>query len=134
MPFSNGQSGNPVLVAHFLVAVGAHDIPLHSVSALHAVLGESGNSDHRQFIVLKRAVTTDKFLFHWYRDTRLGKDTATNVTISQLRAPGVDVVNTWVVENARPVRWTGPRFDALSSDLAMGELQLQYDSIIWRDA
>ncbi len=133
MPDSREQTGNPAIIAHFLVTVGDHDISLRSVSDLHDVMEEPEDSGHRRYIILKRAVTSDRFLYHWYRDTRLGKDTTANVIIRLLNAAGGDVVNAWGVENARPIRWTGPRFDALSSELAMEELQLQYDSILWLD-
>jgi phage tail-like protein len=40
-------------------------------------------------------------------------------------------VNAWRLENARPLKWTGPSLNAASNDVAMEELELVYDELVW---
>lgn len=133
MPDSPGQSKRPILSAHFQVTVGDHKVSLTSVTTLHDVLKDVHDIEERRTVVFRRALSQDRFLYRWYRDTRLGKDTTAAVIVELLQSAGGEAVNRWVLEKARPIRWSGPQLDALANELAMEELQVQYESITWLD-
>ncbi|NND93109.1 MAG: phage tail protein [Granulosicoccus sp.] len=124
-----------MLIAHFILEVGtrARVIPVQSVSDLHDLTEASSDPEIRQSVVIRRAVSSDRFFYDWYRNTKLGKDTAAPVTVRLLAGPGGKPVLSWRVEAARPIRWTGPRFDGLGNELAMETLELSYTGIIWLD-
>lgn len=77
-------------------------------------------------VVLRRALTYSAELYDWHRsgDPR-------DVTIEQLDAPGGEVLNSWTLVGARPVRWTGPTFDSVGGGLASEELELAFDDLRW---
>ncbi len=129
------SSTQPVIVANFWLMVGDEQIALQSISALHDVMQDvmqgDAESSFRQTVTLRRAVTQDKRLYAWYRDAKLGKKRDDEVTVVQLDTPGGEPINAWRLENAQPVRWSGPVFHAQSNDIAMEELELRYDAIIW---
>ena len=60
-----------------------------------------------------------------------GKDDRRPVTIHQLDTAGGRIVNSWRLERAWPCRWSGPSFDATGNDLAIEELELAYDDLVW---
>jgi hypothetical protein len=106
--------------AHFRVLVGRREIGFAEVGPLVSD-GEPPS------IVLRRALATGATeLFDWRR-----KGDARAVTIQQLDAAGGAVVNAWLLANARPLKWTGPALNAGSNDIAMEELQLVYDELVW---
>jgi phage tail-like protein len=77
--------------------------------------------------VLRRALAAQATeLFDWRRN-----GDARAVTIQQLDAASGRVVNAWRLENARPLKWTGPSLNAASNDVAMEELELVYDELVW---
>ena len=80
------------------------------------------------------AVTMDSVRYHWYWGARLRKGATANLIIRLTNAAGGDVLVAWGVQSATSVGWTGPRSGALSSTLAMGAVQLQYDLILWRNS
>ena len=82
-------------------------------------------------VVLRRAITTSSELFDWRRAIVAGKDDRRDVTIRQLSAPGGKAVNAWRLVGARPVRWSGPAFDALHADIAFEEIELAFDDLVW---
>lgn len=125
------SSTRPSEVAHFRVKVGQHELSLQSVSALHDLIASEADPELRMTITLRRAVGDDRFLFDWYRDTTVGKNTAAPVTIMILDRPDGEVVNRFGLENAQPVRWTGPYLDAQASAVAMEEVEVRYDAVHW---
>ena len=60
-----------------------------------------------------------------------GKDGRRAVLIHQLDAAGGGVVNSWRLEGAWPCRWSGPSFDAAANDIAIEELELAYEDLVW---
>ena len=102
-----------------------------SVGPLHA-LADDENGEFRQSVVLRRAVSQDRRLFEWYREAAQEKARDYSLSVVQLDAPDGVAVNIWRFERARPVRWTGPHFDALANAIAMEELEVRYRSIAWR--
>jgi hypothetical protein len=106
--------------AHFRVLIGRREVGLAEVGPL--VSGAEPPS-----IVLRRALAAQATeLFDWRR-----KGDARAVTIQQLDAAGGRVVNAWRLENARPLKWTGPTLNAAANDVALEELELVYDELVW---
>jgi phage tail-like protein len=83
-------------------------------------------------ITLKRGITDGNELFKWLASCsgdgleHEGQVTRRNATISVLDSTGAHVVRAWTLQDAFPVRWTGPRFAASSRDLAVEELELAH--------
>ena len=123
----------PSQIAHFRVDFAGVSVPLHSISRLHDLLDGEADPELRMAVTLRRAVTDDRTLYDWYRDTTLGKKTIVPVTIELLDGADGDVVNRFGLENARPVRWSGPLFDAQQSAVAMEEVEVRYDAVRWLD-
>jgi hypothetical protein len=53
------------------------------------------------------------------------------VTIHQLMGPEGAVANSWRLVGALPIRWSGPTFNALAGDVAMEELELTFEDLVW---
>ena len=87
---------------------------------------------HRfETVVLRRALTRSTELYDWRRKIMSGKDDRRPVTIHQLDAAGGEIVNSWRLEGAWPCRWSGPSFNAGGNDVAIEELELAYDDLVW---
>ncbi|BFU44277.1 phage tail protein [Krasilnikovia sp. MM14-A1004] len=81
-------------------------------------------------LVLKRGLTDTDALFEWVMECSGEGLTAKKNTIkprdgkiSIRNAKGLPV-RTWTILEAKPVKWTGPRFAASSRDLAVEELEV----------
>ncbi|HEY2371115.1 MAG TPA: phage tail protein [Gaiellaceae bacterium] len=106
--------------AHFRVLIGRREVGFGEIGPLVSD-GEPPS------ILLRRALAAGATeLFDWRR-----KADARPVTIQQLDTAGGSVVNAWRLVNARPLKWTGPSFNAAANDVAMEELELVYDELIW---
>ena len=109
----------------------AHVGPLTSETDLDAPLDRPPNRFAP--VILRRAVTTSRELYDWRRHIVDGKDERRDVTIRQLSAPGGTIVNAWRLVRAWPRRWSGPSFDALSAEIAIEELELSFEDLVWLD-
>jgi hypothetical protein len=106
--------------AHFRVLIGRREVGF-------AELGPLVSDGEPPSLVLRRALAAHATeLFDWRR-----RGDARAVTIQQLDAAGGRVVNAWRLENARPLKWTGPALNAASNDVAMEEIELVYDELVW---
>jgi hypothetical protein len=106
--------------AHFRVLIGRREVGFAEVGPLVSD-GEPPS------LVLRRALAAGATeLFDWRR-----KGDARTVTIEQLESPGGRAANAWRLDNARPLKWTGPALNASSNDVAMEELELVYDELVW---
>jgi phage tail-like protein len=82
-------------------------------------------------LVLKRGVTSENKLFDWFKKTSGEGFAATNRLERKLAALAmVDSegwpLRYWVFTDAFPVKWTGPKFAASSSDVATEELEVAH--------
>ncbi len=137
MPPRDRESGSLLRANAFQVLIGDRELgfaqvgPLTSETDLDLPLDRP---PHRfQTVVLRRALTTSSELYDWRRHIVDGKDERRDVTIRQLSAPGGTIVNAWRLVRAWPRRWSGPSFDALSADIAIEELELSFDDLVWLD-
>jgi len=131
---SNKQE--PLLgVGNFQVLIGDRELgfsrvgPLTSETDLDA---PPGRPVHRfQTVVLRRALTSSTELYDWRRLIVDGKDDRRDVTIRQLSTPGGTIVSSWRLVRAWPCRWSGPTLDALSGDVALEEIELTFEDLVW---
>lgn len=122
-------------ISSFVVLIGGREFgfaevgPLTSATDPTAPDGQHGH--HFAPIVLRRALTTGTDLYDWRRAIVSGKKDRRDVIIRQLSAPTGKVVNSWRLVGAWPSRWSGPSFNALSGDIAMEEIELTFDDLLW---
>ncbi|MEX1022723.1 MAG: phage tail protein [Dehalococcoidia bacterium] len=83
-------------------------------------------------LVLKRGTTQDNALFDWFR-TSSGEgyagrqDTLERKLAALAMVDGQgDILRTWVFYDAFPVKWTGPRFAASSTEVASEQLEVAH--------
>jgi hypothetical protein len=115
----------------FRVLIADTELGFVSISRLSS---SDVDDDHRyDTVVLRRALTGSRELYAWRRHILDGKDDRRTVTIEQLEAPGARTANAWRLVGARPVRWSGPDFDAMESRIAYEEVELEFDDLVWLD-
>ena len=121
--------------SHFRVLIGRRELGFSEVGRLSSetdlTVPQAERSHRFETVVLRRALTRSTELYDWRRKIVHGKDDRRQVTIHQLDAAGGGIVNSWRLERAWPCRWSGPSFNAAGNDLAMEELELAYDDLVW---
>ena len=130
------QPGPLLRIDRFQVLIGDREVGFAEVGPLTSETDPEAPDGHgHRFapVVLRRALTTSTELFDWRRAIVAGKDDRRDVTIRQLSAPGGKVVNAWRLVGARPSRWSGPAFDAMTAGIAHEEIELTYDDLVWLD-
>ena len=131
---------NPALPfsgAHFRVLIGEKEIGFCQITRLHVVDSDSAPEREAGFlprpptVVLRRAITQNKDLYRWRARVAAGKRELRTVTIQQCDPGGTTILNTWVLHECRPVRWSGPEFNALASDLLWEEVEITCERLDW---
>ena len=121
--------------SHFRVLIGKRELGFAEVGPLSSgtdlALSAEEHTHRFETVVLRRALSQSTELYDWRRNILRGKADRREVTIHQLAAAGGEIVNSWRLEGAWPCRWTGPSFNALATDVAIEELELAYDELVW---
>jgi phage tail-like protein len=133
MPSSDHE---PLLrTSFFRVLIDDAELGFATVSRLSSTDAEDERERRHRYesVVLRRALTGSRDLYAWRRHILDGKDDRRTVTIEQLEAPGARIANAWQLVGARPVRWSGPEFDAMESRIAYEEVELEFDDLVWLD-
>ena len=124
--------------SHFRVLIGKRELAFSEISRLSSETDQTRAPDERahrfETVVLRRALTASTELYDWRRAIIGGKQDLRPVTIQQLASAGGAVVNAWRLENAWPCRWSGAAFNAMGSDVAIEELELSFDDLVWLPA
>ena len=123
--------------AHFRVLIGETELGFCHVSRLHladrpVAPKEADALRHPASVVLRRALSQDKTLYRWRQRTAAGKEEPQIITVHQWEAGGDRILNTWLLHGCRPVRWSGPEFNALGGDLLWEELEVSWERLEWR--
>ena len=129
---ADGKAGFPLPKTSFRVFICPDEVHVASVSPLHLADTEFTDPDLRQTVVLRRAVSDSRTFYDWNLACRAGKKDMRPVMIALLDSPGGKPACIWQLTNVRAVSWTGPGLDAMAHEIAMEELELIYDSIVWR--
>ena len=97
---------------------------------------EGGNNEfvHRlpvrlkfQNVVLKRGVTHQRALLDWFNQTRQrGIEAKRGAVTVTLMGPRNEEVQTWSFKEAYPVKWTGPKLNASSNQIATEALEIAH--------
>ena len=124
--------------SHFRVLIGERELGFSEVSRLSSSTDLDQPAAERRHghetVVLRRALTRSTELYDWRRRIVDGADDRRTVTIQQLESAGGLVVNAWRLEGAWPCRWSGPAFNAATDAIALEELELVFDELVWLDA
>jgi hypothetical protein len=120
---------------HFRVLIGRRELGFAEVGPLSSAteygLPPEERAHRFETVVLRRALSQSTELYDWRRNIVRGKADRRTVTIHQLASAGGAIVNSWRLEGAWPTRWTGPSFNASANDVAIEELELAYDELVW---
>jgi phage tail-like protein len=121
--------------SHFRVLIGRRELGFSEVGRLSSetdlALSPRERSHRFETVVLRRALTGSTELYDWRRRITSGKDDRRRVTVHQLDGAGGRIVNSWWLERAWPCRWSGPSFNATGNEVAIEELELAYDDLVW---
>jgi hypothetical protein len=121
--------------SHFRVLIGREELGFAEVSRLASVTDLEVPPEERRHryetVVLRRALSRDTELYDWRRSIVEGKNDRRQVTIHQLESAGGRIVNSWRLVRAWPCRWSAPSFNAQASDVAVEELELAFEDLVW---
>lgn len=81
-------------------------------------------------VTLKRGVIGSLDLYEWLNEVRNGsQDARRTVRIDLQSEDRSQVVQTWVLANARPIKYTGPALNGKGTDVAVEELVISAERI-----
>jgi phage tail-like protein len=81
-------------------------------------------------LVLKRGITDNTELWSWYKQVLQGRVQRKMVNVVLLNSKGEQSRN-WQLQNAYPVKWTGPDMKASASEVAIESLELVHEGLIF---
>ena len=80
-------------------------------------------------ISLKRGVIGDLTLWNWVRQSLQGKPQKVSGRIHLLNEAHDEIVMTWRVRNAWPIKFSGPALDGAASAIAVEEIVLAHEGL-----
>lgn len=121
--------------------IAACTLALSSVSPLRATCEPNAVTNNKPVqpgtscydkLELRRALTTDKFLFTWRDNWTLGIQDYRDIKIRQLAVDTGEPVNQWLLFECWPCLWEGPGFDAMHSEISYERLEIYFSRMEWR--
>ncbi len=98
----------------------------HKENSVMKITGLNKSTD----VTMKRGAIGTLTLYNWLNDIRNGNQNALrNVTVQLQNEDHTQVVATWKLRNARPIKVTNGPFSAKGTDVAMEELVLAYERL-----
>jgi phage tail-like protein len=79
-------------------------------------------------LVFKRGLGDQRALWSWYWDVMHGRVQRKNVSVLLLDSAGEEK-RRWNFESAYPVKWVGPEFRAVASEVAVESLELVHKGL-----
>jgi phage tail-like protein len=80
-------------------------------------------------LILRRGIV-DRELYDWHAEIAAGRIAPRNGVILVRDASGQQVVMEWRFQDALPVKWTGPKLDALESRISLETLELAHQGLV----
>jgi len=80
-------------------------------------------------VTLKRGVIGSTSFWDWFRATRDGAPERRNVVVQLVSEDRTNVVVSWKLRNAFPIKYVGPTLDARTSEVAIESLTLSVEGI-----
>jgi phage tail-like protein len=141
---ATGDRKDPVLGFHFAVEIsGLFVAGFNEVSGLQAEIEiqeyreggvneyihkRAGPTKYPSNLILKKGVTDSTVLWSWYRDVMSGTVQRRPVDVVLMSSSG-DEKRRWKLQNAYPVKWTGPDLKATASEVAVETLELAHEGL-----
>jgi phage tail-like protein len=142
---ANSERKDPVLGFHFAVEIsGLLVAGFSEVSGLQAEIEvqefreggvneymhkRAGPTKYASNLILKKGVTDSKELWSWYSDVMRGTVQRKQVSVVLMSSSG-DEKRRWKLQNAYPVKWSGPDLKATASEVAIETLELAHEGLI----
>jgi len=79
-------------------------------------------------LILKKGITDNTELWDWYRKVMRGTKDRRLVSVVLMNSEGQEV-RRWKLQNAFPVKWTGPDMKASASEVAVETLELAHEGL-----
>ena len=80
-------------------------------------------------VVLRRGLIGSTDLWEWFKQTRDGSPEERSVRVDLLDEDRTEVVMSWRLTGARPVKYTAPTLNAKGTDVAVEELVLAIEGL-----
>ncbi|OWO84277.1 phage tail protein [Photorhabdus luminescens] len=132
----------PIPAYRFVVSIGDEKIPFNSVSGLdishERIEYKDGTGNYYQMpgqyqltdITLRKGIFSgDTKFFDWFNSIQLNRVEKKDVSISLTNEIGTEILMTWNIANAFPIKLTTPSFDATSNEIAVQEITLAADRV-----
>ena len=142
---ATGDRHDPVLAFCFAVEIGSLQVAGFSeVSGLQAeievqeyreggvngyVHKRAGPVKYASNLTLKKGITDSAELWSWYRDVMNGRIQRKQVDVVLMNSAGEER-RRWKLQNAYPVKWTGPDMKAAASEVAVETLELAHEGLL----
>jgi phage tail-like protein len=140
----------PYMQFNFLVSIGDGTDPgtvtagFQEISGIATELAVTeyrvGNAPHNNVIKLnglnkaadvtfKRGIINPKVLFDWLAETREGNTAARRTVTVELQSEDHRTVATWVLNEARPMKYSAGPYNAKGGDMLVEELTVAYERL-----
>ena len=140
-----GGRHDPVLAFHFAVEIsGLFVAGFSDVSGLQAEIEvqeyreggvngyihkRAGPTKYPSNLILKKGITDSTELWSWYSDVMRGRIQRKPVDVVLMSSTGEES-RRWKLQNAYPVKWTGPELKATASEVAVETLELAHEGLL----
>ncbi len=93
----------------------------------------AGPARYPSNLILKRGIGDSTELWSWYCDVLQGTVHRKSLDVVLMDSTGAEQ-RRWTLQNAYPVKWTGPDFKAQSSEVAIESLELAHEGLVFANA
>ncbi len=132
----------PIPTYRFIVTVGNEKIAFKSVSGLQMAVEKieykdgagglfkmPGQSQGISLTLKRGVIKGQKQLYTWISSISLNQVEKKDISISLTNDVGTELLVTWNISNAFPIKLSAPNFDASSNEVAIEELSLEADRL-----
>jgi phage tail-like protein len=144
------ERDRPYMQFNFLVSIGDGTDPgtvaagFQEISGIATELAVTeyrvGNAPHNNVIKLtglnkaadvtfKRGIISPKVLFDWLSEIREGNTAARRTVTVELQSEDHQTVATWVLNEARPLKYSAGPYNAKGGDMLLEELTVAYERL-----